>query len=30
MVSGGFPRNNLCPECGELPNLRKDPWAFWR
>lgn len=29
-VRGGFPRNNLCPECGELPNLRKEPWAFWR
>jgi hypothetical protein len=30
IVRGGFPRNNLCPECGELPNLRKEPWAFWR
>jgi hypothetical protein len=30
MVSGGFPRNNLCPECGQLPNLRKEPWAFWK
>ena len=30
IVSGGFPRSNLCPECGELPNLRREPWAFWR
>ena len=30
VVSGGHPRSNVCPECGELPNLRRDPWAFWR
>jgi len=30
VVSHGFPRSNVCSECGELPNLRKDPWAFWR
>jgi len=37
MVSAGIPRlnvcparSNVCPECGELPNLQKDAWAFWR
>ena len=30
VVSGGHPRSNVCSECGELPNLRKDLWAFWR
>ena len=29
-VSAGHPGSNLCPECGELPNLQKDAWAFWR
>jgi len=30
VVSGGHPRSNVCSECGELPNLRRDMWAFWR
>jgi hypothetical protein len=30
VVSHGFPQSNVCTECGELPNLRKDPGAFWR
>ena len=30
IVSAGSPRSNVCPECGELPNLQKEPWAFWR
>ncbi|MHC5006373.1 MAG: hypothetical protein ACYTGF_03330 [Planctomycetota bacterium] len=29
-VTHGFPRSTVCSECGELPNLWKDPWAFWR
>jgi hypothetical protein len=29
VVSEGFPRSNVCSECGELPNLQKNPWAFW-
>ncbi len=27
MASG---HTNVCTECGELPNEKKDPWAFWR
>jgi hypothetical protein len=30
IITGGFPRLNFCPECGELPNLHRDAWAFWR
>jgi hypothetical protein len=30
VVSDGFPRSTVCSECGELPNLQKDAWAFWR
>ncbi len=30
VVSGGHPRSIVCSECGELPNLRRDLWAFWR
>ena len=30
VVTDGFPQSNVCSECGELPNLQKDPWAFWR
>jgi hypothetical protein len=30
IITGGFPRLNVCPECGELPNLHQDAWAFWR
>jgi hypothetical protein len=29
-VSDGLPQSNVCSECGELPNLQNDPWAFWR
>ena len=29
VVSDGFPQSTVCSECGELPNLQKDPWAFW-
>ncbi|MHC4080523.1 MAG: hypothetical protein ACYTFF_13400 [Planctomycetota bacterium] len=29
-VSAGYPQSNVCSECGELPNLWQDPWAFWR
>jgi hypothetical protein len=29
VVRDGFPQSNVCSECGELPNLQKDPWAFW-
>jgi hypothetical protein len=29
VVSSGHPRSIVCSECGELPNLRRDLWAFW-
>ncbi|MHC5114159.1 MAG: hypothetical protein ACYTGP_07000 [Planctomycetota bacterium] len=30
VVSDGSPLTNICPECGKLPNLHRDPWAVWR
>jgi hypothetical protein len=29
-VVGGSSHLNVCPECGDLPNRRKDAWAVWR
>lgn len=30
VVGAGHPRTNECPECGALPNLKCESWAFWQ